>query len=168
MLCTLPDPRPVKYAMLDQKGVLLWPTPDPKSVKALPSHITRPRVTWVWATGGVSIHALRAICCVDMITRSGKASRPPSGYRSWLVGYVKPDLKRYALATWSRSWSQSFHGIAQRFGSFLELCCLRRWLSPSLAPSLLSLNLYHTHPPPSHTPNSTLPRQHFPHRLSDG
>lgn len=44
--CTLPDPRPVKYAMLDQKGVLLWPTPDPRSVKALPSHITRPRVTW--------------------------------------------------------------------------------------------------------------------------
>lgn len=42
VLCTLPDPRPVKYAMLDQKGVLLCPTPDPRSVKALPSRITGP------------------------------------------------------------------------------------------------------------------------------
>ena len=37
VLCTLPDPRPVKYAMLDQRGLLLCPTPDPKSVKPLPS-----------------------------------------------------------------------------------------------------------------------------------
>lgn len=46
VLCTLPDPRPVKYAMLDQKGVLLCPTPDPRSVKALPSQITGPQITW--------------------------------------------------------------------------------------------------------------------------
>lgn len=42
VLCTLPDPRPVKYAMLDQKRALLCPTPDPRSVKALPSQITGP------------------------------------------------------------------------------------------------------------------------------
>lgn len=47
VLCTLPDPRPVKYAMLDQKGVLLCPTPDPRSVKALPLQITGPQITWV-------------------------------------------------------------------------------------------------------------------------
>lgn len=34
--CTLLNPRPVRYAMLDQEGVLLWPTPDPRSVKVLP------------------------------------------------------------------------------------------------------------------------------------
>lgn len=37
VLCTPPDPRPVRYAMLDQKGVFLCPTPDPRSVKPLPS-----------------------------------------------------------------------------------------------------------------------------------
>lgn len=37
VLCTLPDPRPVKYAMLDQKGVLFCPAPDPRSVSALPA-----------------------------------------------------------------------------------------------------------------------------------
>ncbi|KAK5854004.1 hypothetical protein PBY51_015108 [Eleginops maclovinus] len=47
VLCTFPDPRPVKYAMLDQKGVLLCPTTDPRSVKALPSQITGPQITWV-------------------------------------------------------------------------------------------------------------------------
>ena len=31
-VCTLPDPRPVKYSMLDQKGVFLCPKPDPRSV----------------------------------------------------------------------------------------------------------------------------------------
>ena len=46
VLCTLPDPRPVKYAMLDQKGVLRCPTPDPSSVKALPSQITGPQIAW--------------------------------------------------------------------------------------------------------------------------
>lgn len=42
VLCTLPDPRPVKYAMLDQKGVFLCPTPDSRSVKP-PSQCRHPR-----------------------------------------------------------------------------------------------------------------------------
>lgn len=46
VLRTLPDPRAVKYAMLDEKGALLCPTPDPRSVKPLPFQITRPLITW--------------------------------------------------------------------------------------------------------------------------
>lgn len=57
VLCTLPDPRPVKYAMLNQEGVLLCPTPDPRSVKALPSQITGPRIMRVLAIVPVLIHA---------------------------------------------------------------------------------------------------------------
>lgn len=47
VLRPLPDPRAVKYAMLDQKGALLCPTPDPRSVKPLPFQITGPPITWV-------------------------------------------------------------------------------------------------------------------------
>lgn len=70
VLCTLPDPRPVKYAMLDQKGVLLCPTPDPRSVRALPSQITGPQITWVEQTERASICAFDAICCVYTIPTS--------------------------------------------------------------------------------------------------
>lgn len=74
--CTLPDPRPVKYAMLDQKGVFLCPAPDPRSVKTLPSQITGPQITWVerlcqcWFTLWMLFH------CVYMIPRSVKALQP--------------------------------------------------------------------------------------------
>lgn len=57
VLCTLPDPRPVKCAMLNQEGVLLCPAPDPRSVRALPSQITGLRVWRFLGIVPVLIHA---------------------------------------------------------------------------------------------------------------
>lgn len=105
VLCTLPDPRPVKYAMLDQKGVLLCPTPDPRSVKAPPSQITGPQITCVerlcqrWFTLWMLFVAF---------TRFLNLSKDPgpSGNWLWLVGYMKFDIKHFVPAKRSKSSSQ--------------------------------------------------------------